>query len=239
MGSAMARCLVKYGAQLFIADMADAPIDGLGGNVSYIACDLSDTQSVRALFEQVKIKSAGLDVLINNAAYGGGTGGRSAMSNELEDIDDERWALGIDGTAGVTFRCIREAVPYFDGKGAIINIASMYGVVSPDHSIYGDTGQNSPIAYGAGKAGVIQLTKYCAAYLAKDGIRVNCITPGPFPKINPQIDMDFIKKLQNKTMLGRTGEPDELAGPLLLLASDASSFMTGSNIVVDGGWTAW
>ena len=158
----------------------------------------------------------------------------------LEDFDDETWAYGLDGTVGVTFRCIREAVPFFQkaGGGTIVNIASMYGMIAPDHSIYGDTGNNSPVTYGAGKAGVIQLTKYTASYLAKDNVRVNSITPGPFPKIST-VDPAFLKKLQSKTMLGRTGNPEELAGALILLCSDASSFMTGTNLVVDGGWTAW
>jgi gluconate 5-dehydrogenase len=147
----------------------------------------------------------------------------------------------MDGTAGVTFRCTREVLPYFfeNRKGNIVNIASMYGMVSPDPGMYGDSGQNSPPTYGAGKAAVLQLTRYCAANLAEKNIRVNSITPGPFPDLNRSVEEGFLSRLKGKTMLKRTGSPEELTGALLLLASDASSYMTGSNIVVDGGWTAW
>jgi gluconate 5-dehydrogenase len=93
--------------------------------------------------------------------------------------------------------------------------------------------------YGAGKAAVLQLTRYCAGHLAGKNIRSNSITPGPFPNPKGSLNEDFKARLHAKTMLGRTGRPEELAGALILLASDASSYMTGSNIVVDGGWTAW
>ncbi|MBQ3147085.1 MAG: SDR family oxidoreductase [Oscillospiraceae bacterium] len=239
LGRIMAKHLLDFGANLFIVDVVDAAPAELSDKVNYIKCDLSNTESIHAMFQQVDA-AGGLDVLINNAAWGGGAGGKKMTKTRMEDFDDETWAFGLDGVVGVTFRCTRESIPFFrkNGGGSIVNIASMYGVVAPDHSIYGDTGNNSPVTYGAGKAGVVQLTKYTASYLAKDGVRVNAITPGPFPKVSAT-DPDFLKILQNKTMLGRTGDPNELAGALVLLCSDASSFMTGTNIVVDGGWTAW
>ena len=238
LGRIMAKHLLDFGANLFIVDVVDAAPAELSDKVNYIKCDLSNTESIHAMFQQVDA-AGGLDVLINNAAWGGGAGGKKMTKTRMEDFDDETWAFGLDGVVGVTFRCTRESIPFFrkNGGGSIVNIASMYGVVAPDHSIYGDTGNNSPVTYGAGKAGVVQLTKYTASYLAKDGVRVNAITPGPFPKVSAT-DPDFLKILQNKTMLGRTGDPNELAGALVLLCSDASSFMTGTNIVVDGGWTA-
>ena len=242
LGRIMAKNLLDFGANLYIADVIDTPLEELKGrSVHYIKCDLSDSESIREMLSKVDEDGGHIDVMINNAAYGGGAGGKKMTKTRVEDFDDETWLYGLDGTVGVTFRCLREIIPFMkkNGKGSIVNIASMYGVVAPDHSIYGDTGNNSPITYGAGKAGVVQLTKYMASYLAKDGIRVNSITPGPFPKITPQSDMEFIEKLNKKTMLGRTGNPSELAGPLVLLCSDASSFMTGANIIVDGGWTAW
>ena len=239
LGRIMAKHLLDFGANLFIVDVVDAAPAELSDKVNYIKCDLSNTESIHAMFQQVDA-AGGLDVLINNAAWGGGAGGKKMTKTRMEDFDDETWAFGLDGVVGVTFRCTRESIPFFrkNGGGSIVNIASMYGVVAPDHSIYGDTGNNSPVTYGAGKAGVVQLTKYTASYLAKDGVRVNAITPGPFPKVSAT-DPDFLKILQSKTMLGRTGDPNELAGALVLLCSDASSFMTGTNIVVDGGWTAW
>ena len=245
LGREMAKCLLEYGATVIIADILESlpkELEDLGaeGNLIYIKCNLSSTQSVREMLTKASQQAGGLDVLVNNAAYGGGAGGKGGAS-AIDGVDDDAWALGMDGTIGVAFRCTREILPYFDnrGVGIIVNIASMYGTVAPDPSIYGDTGKNSPPAYGAGKAATIQLTKYCASHLAGRGIRVNCIVPGPFPRITPDFDRDFHEKLKAKTMLGRTGMPSELSGPLLLLTSEASSFMTGSMIVVDGGWTAW
>lgn len=240
LGRIMGKNLLDFGARLFVVDVIDTPRPDLVGDVHYIKCDLSKTESIQEMLRKVEEIGGSVDVLINNAAYGGGAGGKKMTKTRMEDFDDETWAYGLDGTVGVTFRCIREVIPYMkkNGGGSIVNIASMYGIVAPDHTIYGDTGNNSPVTYGAGKAGVVQLTKYTASYLGRDGIRVNAITPGPFPKIS-STDPDFLKILQNKTMMGRTGDAQELAGALILLCSDASSFMTGANIVVDGGWTAW
>lgn len=241
LGRIMAKHLTDFGAKLFIVDVIDTPLPELeGADVTYIKCDLSNSDAIRGMFETVEKTGGSVDVLINNAAWGGGAGGKKMTKTRMEDFDDETWAYSLDGVVGVTFRCIRESIPFFKraGGGSIVNIASMYGVVAPDHSIYGDTGNNSPVTYGAGKAGVVQLTKYSASYLAKDGVRVNAITPGPFPKV-AATDPTLLSILQKKTMLGRTGDPNELAGALILLSSDASSFMTGTNIIVDGGWTAW
>ncbi|WP_269432470.1 SDR family oxidoreductase [Gordoniibacillus kamchatkensis] len=156
-------------------------------------------------------------------------------------MSDEDWFKGVDGALGTTFRCTREVIPYMEaaGGGSIVNFASMYGIVSPDPAIYGDSGANNPANYGAGKAGVLQFTRYCAAHLASKRIRVNSITPGPFPNPAVQQNEPFLRELCRKTMAGRVGRAEDIVGPVLLLASDASAYMTGSNIVVDGGWTAW
>jgi len=123
--------------------------------------------------------------------------------------------------------------------GSIINIASMYGMVSPDPAIYGESKFNSPANYGAGKAAVIQFTKFCAVHLAKYKIRVNAVSPGPFPSPSVQMNKTFISKLVEKVPLKRIGHPSELNGVIVLLCSEASSYITGQNISVDGGWTSW
>lgn len=124
-------------------------------------------------------------------------------------------------------------------KGTILNIASMYGVVSPNPEIYGTSGQNNPANYGAGKAAIIQFTRYLACHYGRKGIRANSISPGPFPNDQTQLNKEFIAQLSNKTALGRIGLPDELKGAVLLLVSSAGSYITGQNLAVDGGWTAW
>ena len=134
----------------------------------------------------------------------------------------------------------RSIIPIMEKNkfGSIINISSMYGMVSPDPSIYGSSGHNNPPNYGAGKAAIIQFTRYTACHLAKKGIRVNSVSPGPFPK--PDVtDMRFISNLKKKTPMGRLGQPHEIKGVIVFLASQSSSFVTGTNISVDGGWTAW
>lgn len=246
LGSTMSKALLEFGGTVVVADVAEKKPheivgdNGLTENLKVVKCDLSDTDSIREMFKIAKKICGRIDVLVNCAAYGGGAGGIKIADNTIDHMSDDIWETGIDGTINVTFRCTREVLPYFyeNGTGNIINIASMYGIVSPDPGIYGTSGQNSPPTYGTGKAAILQLTRYCAAHLARKNIRVNSITPGPFP--DPKyLEEDFKQKLNAKTMLGRTGRPEELAGALVLLASEASSFMTGSNIVVDGGWTAW
>jgi NAD(P)-dependent dehydrogenase (short-subunit alcohol dehydrogenase family) len=122
------------------------------------------------------------------------------------------------------------------GGGSIINLASTYGLVSPDPRIYGDSGVNSPPAYGAAKAGVIQLTRYLAVHWRNDGIRVNCLVPGG---VFDGQDEAFVAEYCRRTPLGRMARPEDYVGPVLFMASAASAYMTGAVVAVDGGWTAW
>ncbi|MBQ8696631.1 MAG: SDR family oxidoreductase [Clostridia bacterium] len=245
LGKVMVKALLEYGANVVVptrTDKFDESYDVYKGEgrLVVIPTDLKLRGNIKKAYKKTEAIFGGIDVLVNCAAYGGGTGGRSC-EYRLDKIDDETWNECIDGTLGVTFRCTRDIIPYFDkrGGGSIVNIGSMYGLVAPDFAIYGDNIPWNPPPYGAGKSGVIQFTRYCAAALAPRGVRVNCLTPGPFPNVTPESDIDFIGRLSGKTMLKRTGSAEELCGALLLLASDASSYMTGSNIVVDGGMTQW
>jgi len=204
------------------------------GNIDYLELDISKSDSVKECFEKIYTKYKRIDILVNNAIYCG--------NNTLEEMTDEEWSYGIDGTLNSVFRCTREIIPYMkkQKRGNIINISSMYGIVSPDFRIYeNNLKYSNPPNYGAAKSGVIQLTKYSAVYLAKYGIRVNCISPGPFPSQDVKKNKEFINRLSNKIPMGRIGKPEELKGALIFLASEASSYMTGHNLVIDGGWTVW
>lgn len=204
------------------------------GSIDYLELDISKSDSIKGCFKNIYVKYKKINILINNAIY--------SRHNTLEDMTDEEWNYGIDGTLSSVFRCIREVIPYMkkQKKGNIINISSMYGMVSPDFKIYkNDLGLSNPPNYGAAKSGVIQLTKYCAVYLAKYSIRVNCISPGPFPSYDVKKNEEFIYRLSSKVPLGRIGKPEELKGALIFLASEASSYITGHNLIVDGGWTIW
>lgn len=196
--------------------------------------DILDTGSIRELFSAVAVRFGKIDVLINNACV--------FTPGCLDDLTDELWEAGIDGSINAVFKCVREALPYMLEKkaGKIINIASMYGAIAPNPGTYGsDRSLNSPANYGAGKAAVIQFTKYIAGYYGGYGITANCISPGSFPKEKIQGNKEFISKLCEKNMLGRIGFPDEIKGAAVFLASNASSYITGQNICVDGGVTSW
>jgi gluconate 5-dehydrogenase len=242
LGQILVKKLLEYGATVSVPDIADRFDDSFAeyrsaNKLHFIKADLSKSSEIQRMFAETKEKFGKIDVLVNCAAYGGGAGGKTAEFH-VDKLSDEEWELGIEGTLDITFRCTREVIPYFDeiGGGNIVNFASMYGMIAPDFKMYGDIPASPPF-YGAGKAGVIQFTRYCASQFAPRNIRVNSIAPGPFPNITPNSDMDFINRLRAKTMMGRTGKAEELCGALILLCSDASSFMTGTNIVVDGGMT--
>ncbi|MDF2723944.1 MAG: family oxidoreductase [Paenibacillus sp.] len=241
LGSAVTKGMLALGARVAIADKVEPTFLGEWGDQGiWVSYDASNTDSVKEVFRRTKAAFGRIDALVNCASYGSKAGPESS----LERLTDEDWQSGVEGALGSVFRCTREAIPYLreSGGSSIVNFSSMYGIVSPDPAIYGDSNADNPPNYGAGKAGILQFTRYCAAHLAADGIRVNSVTPGPFPNmatLKLKQDDAFQRKLKDKTMLRRVGVPDDIAGPVILLVSDASSFMTGTNIAVDGGWTAW
>lgn len=233
LGSANVKALVDFGATVVNADIKERET----GADTFVRCDISLSDAYSSLYKTVYERYGRIDAVVNCAVFCKGHGKES----QIEFMSDDVWQTGIEGVLNTTFRAIREVVPYMKERGgSIINYCSMYGLVSPDLRIYGeDNPQKNPPNYGAAKAGVAQLTRYAAGALAKYGIRVNSVTPGPFPAPGNDADKEFTAALASKTMLGRYGKNYEMSGAVLLLASDASSFMTGSNIVVDGGWTAW
>lgn len=240
LGSAVAEGMLALGARVTVADkMEPGFLTRWPEQAIWLPFDAADIESVKHVFQQTKERFGKINALINCASFGAKPGPQSTV----EMMSDEDWKSGVDGVLGSVFRCTREALPYMreSGGGSIVNFSSMYGLVSPDPGIYGDSGADNPPNYGAAKAGIVQLTRYCAAQLAKYNIRVNSVSPGPFPNMSKQVNQDaaFQQRLKEKTMLGKVGLPEDIVGPVLLLVSDASGFMTGTNLVVDGGWTAW
>ncbi len=242
LGSAMAETLGAAGAHLILNGRDQARLDALvktlrKRNISAdsAAFDIMDKAAIDALFTKLDGEGHTLHVIINNAYTG-----RAAPWTEATEGDFET-AFRSGVTAA--FNIVRAAHPCLaraDGKASVINIASMYGHIAPDPSVYGETGLNSPPHYNAAKGGLIQLGRHLATHLAGDGIRVNTISPGPFPTEAIQAkEPEFMKRLAAKTPLGRIGVPSELTGAALFLASDASGYVTGINLPVDGGWSAW
>ena len=236
LGRAMTRGLADFDAQVCVLarsrDKFDATFDEGSANIDFIECDIAETASIRDAFATAVDRHGSLDGLINNALYFKG-------SDPLA-ISDQDWRYGIDGSLDSVYRCIREAAPYFkqQNSGNIINMASMYGMVSPHFSVYEDAPESlNPPHYGAAKAALIQLTKYFAQYLGPWNVRVNSISPGPFPNPKVQQNARFITALEQRTIAGRIGQPEDLVGAAVYLSSSASSYVTGHNLVVDGGWT--
>lgn len=239
LGKAIVDSLLFHGANVFVLGKSHKKYIDIFGNSNHYGinlrfeyCDIQSTESIKKAFEIIYTKYGKIDILINNAYY---SSGQSPLN-----MTDEDWLTGIDGTLNSTFRCIREIIPYFkkNGSGKIINMSSMYGMIAPDFSIYDNSPEYlNPPHYGAAKAGIIQLTKYYASFLGHHNILVNSVTPGPFPSNEVQQNLHFTEQLKNKTCLNRIGKPEDLAGVFVFLSSDAANFITGQNIVVDGGWT--
>ncbi|WP_223650154.1 SDR family oxidoreductase [Hymenobacter psoromatis] len=236
LGRAIAAGLLAHGARVVVLGRSGEKFTAAFGespeNLHFIFCDVAETASVQAAFRQSFDQFGPPGVLINNAYYS-----RGQQPDALPDAD---FALGLDGSVGTAYRCLREVLPYLReaGGGKIINVASMYGVVAPDFGAYADAPQFlNPPHYGAGKAAMIQLTKYFASYLGPEHIQVNCVSPGAFPADKVRENAEFEGELRQRIPLGRVGEPQDLAGAFVFLSSKAADFVTGHNLVVDGGWT--
>ncbi len=212
-------------------------IQDLGASAEIYLVDLKDEQSTRSMIDEIKAKHQSLHVIINNA--------NSGMANS-KDIPRDHYLDSYNINVAAAQQLImgliselRRGALEAEGGSSVINIASMYGHVSPRPELYENLESINPPFYGAAKAGLIQLTKYFACMYGAERIRVNCISPGPFPNKNVQKDEKFCNGLANNLPMKRIGKPAELAGPVLFLASDAASYVNGINMPVDGGWTAW
>lgn len=245
LGRFIAETLAAAGAHVLVNARTNEKVEELVGSLrskgwkaSAAAFDVTDEVAIQSWVERTEREQRRLDVIVHNA-----TSGRPGTFADIQATDFEQ-VYKINVVAA--FQLLKAALPLlresakFTAGASVINISSMYGTVSPDPSIYGGSGANNPPSYGPAKAGMLQLTRYAACHLAPDKIRVNCLSPGPFPSRQYlEKDPEFDGRLRAKVPMGRTGNPQELQGPLLFLASDASSFVTGINLPVDGGWTAW
>lgn len=241
LGAAMTEGFLEYGAKVYIASrnsintkkFIEKYKDHNDWELEFVEMDVTNTQSVKEAIKKILQKEEKIDVLVNNA-YSGKTG-------ELLSGEEQDWLDSFNGSIHGTYRVTKEVLPSMIEKknGSIINISSMYGLVSPDPSIYGDSLQNNPPQYGAAKAAICQFTRYLAGHFGHLNIRANCIAPGPFPNETTQQNKEFISRLSEKNPMKRIGKPEELKGIAILLASDASSYMNGQVISVDGGWTIW
>ena len=252
LGQAMAAALLEAGARL-IAPGRSTSLDRLAAcwierygedRVATYPVDLADPHSLDALVDALHRAEPQIDVLVNNAHQLTTASGFNTQGGTFEEMDAAQWSAHLDGGTWWAARLTQGVGDQLKASaGSVVNVSSMYGLVAPSPALYEGTGKVNPAAYSVAKAGLMGLTRYLASYWGQHGVRVNALLPGPFSDVGGDgqnsvtADDPFLARLGQRTCLGRTGRPEELAGALVFLASAASSYMTGHGLVVDGGWT--
>lgn len=239
LGQSTVKMLLESGANVLCADLENKAEDfrvsiKAGDKFIPVSVDVRDEKEAESFVRENIHKYGTPDGLVILTF---GASGKSLEELSGEDFDVANH-IGLTATFLISRAISIEMAK--KGKGSVVLFSSMYGMVSPHPEIYKSPMNINPIEYGAGKAGIIQMTKYFAVYYAKKGIRFNCISPGPFP--NPSVQKeypDFVERLEQKVPMGRIGRAKEVAGAVIFLLSDLASFITGHNLVIDGGWTCW
>ena len=255
LGMNFAEAIAEMGGLPILVDINKESIDNSisillkkGFKADGFVINITNKQQVNTVINEILDKYGNIDVLINGAAFAMKNlqeGGKNFFA-PFEEYDEDLWQISLDVNLTGTF-LITQAVGKIMRKqlyGVIINVASDVAVISPDHRIYEPNEQldyegvpfNTPIAYSVSKSGILSFTRYLATYWSKYGIRVNSISPaGVYRDQNEK----FVEQLVFRIPLGRMAYAEELKGPIIFLASDASSFITGTNLIVDGGRTIW
>ena len=239
LGRSMAGALAEAGASVVVSSRdqsrAQAAADALPRieNAEHrgVSLDHMEADSIRSGFQQALSAAGQVDVLINN--------GLEIRGEDLTNCTFEQFARHQINNAGYfeLARLVRDHAVKRKASASIVLIGSMYGIVGSYPDAYAGIGNASPVAYHVLKGGTLHMTRHLAVYWASDGVRVNSLSPGPFP--SPSASEEMVSRLTTKSPMARMGKPQELKGAIVFLASDASSYMTGHNLVIDGGWTAW
>ena len=253
LGRQYSRTLAEAGAKVLIADLdadraaeaAEATMRETGGEAVGLLVDVTSSSDVGRMVGVARERWERIDILINNAAVDPkfDAGVADQQANTFEDYPLALWQKSLEVNLTGAFLCSQAVgrVMMTARRGVVVNISSTYGIVAPDQRLYCRDGEEQqrlfkPAAYAVTKAGIAHLTRYLATYWAKYNIRVNTLSPhGVFQAQDEQ----FVRRYSERSPMRRMARPDEMNGPLLFLVSDASSYMTGANLVVDGGWTAW
>lgn len=251
LGSHFVRALLELGAAVAAVDLPGRVIgarEALGSSIDhprlvYIEADVTSRGSLEAAFGRIEQRFGAPDGLVNAAAIDAPPGSSASDNPPFEDYSEGDWERVMDvNVKGVFLSCqVFGSAMARAGRGSIVNISSIYGVVSPDQRLYQyrrDRGESffKPASYSASKSAILNLTRYLATYWAPQGVRVNTLTFGGV--FNDQ-DKEFVEAYAARTPLGRMARADEYNGAIVFLLSDASSYMTGANLVLDGGWTSW
>ena len=243
-GTAICESLAELGADLVVLDFAEDNCrkittclqEKFGVEAHSLLIDLEDEEQVRSGAEYVQEHFGKMDILVNCAALIGESG-LKGWTTPFEEQSSETWrrALEVNLTAPFILTQACSGALAKSGHGSIINIGSIYGMVGPNMKLYENTSLGNPAAYAASKGGLLQLTRWLATVLAPD-IRANCISLGGIRRNQPD---DFHQRYVSHTPLGRMAAEEDLKGTVCYLASDLSAYVTGHNLVVDGGWTIW
>jgi NAD(P)-dependent dehydrogenase (short-subunit alcohol dehydrogenase family) len=249
LGRAYVRAFAQRGAHVAVWDVRQPDNAFIqqhfsGLDVRFYAVDITQRATLEAALTELQAVWGTPHVLINNAALDSPPNAPAEETGPFETYPEASWDAVIDVNLKGTFLCCQVVGGAMStaGRGSIINVSSIYGLVSPNQSIYTYRAQDSgqpffkPVAYSASKSGIFNLTRYLATYWAKQGVRVNTVT---LAGVFNQQDARFLANYTALMPLGRMANVEEYNGVMIFLASDASSYMTGANVVVDGGWTAW
>ena len=239
-GRATCRSLAAMGCELLLVDRDMGSLEKLSGELDQdfecesrcIVTDLESEQERERLCDDVDR----LDILINNAAFVGDSG-LTGWVTDFEEQSVDTWRRAVEVNLTAVFHLSQKLSPRLkhSDSGAIVNIGSIYGIVGPDMGLYEGTSMGNPAAYAASKGGLVQLTNWLATTLAPQ-VRVNCVSPGGIFRSQPDA---FVERYRARTPMGRMATEEDIAGAIVFLSSRVSGYITGHNLVVDGGWTAW
>jgi NAD(P)-dependent dehydrogenase (short-subunit alcohol dehydrogenase family) len=240
LGSVLADALARAGARVVVVDLDEqscattvAALPGSGH--AAVAANLLEPEGISTVESFVERLGA-CDILVNNAAFTG-TSGVPGYAVPFDEQTDEAFGLALALNLTAPFSLTRRLAPLLrsSGRGSVINVSSIYGLVGPNLTLYEGTRMGNPAAYAASKGGIAQLTRYLATVLAPD-VRVNCFAPGGIARGQ---DESFVERYERLTPLGRMATEDDFRGVVTWLASDAAAYVTGQVVAIDGGWTAW
>jgi NAD(P)-dependent dehydrogenase (short-subunit alcohol dehydrogenase family) len=243
LGRVISQTLSELGAELVLVDLPHSTVDALPERLAHAGrptarvmhCDLEQREQRTDLIRRLNLEFGEVSTLVNNAAFVG-TSSLEGWSTSFESQSVETWRRAIEVNLTAAFEVSQGLIGSLRAaKGSIINIASIYGTLGPDWRLYDGTDLANPAAYAASKGGLIQFSRWLATTVAPD-VRVNSISPGGIRRRQPE---SFVQQYESRVPLRRMATEEDLKGAIAFLASDMSAYVTGQNLMVDGGWSAW